>query len=521
MKSSIQRIEKQLNSEINQKGKAIIFSLAVGIIVYFLLMALDLVNDIDGIWHPSNFIAGDWEISLGRGLQRYADRARFGIVSTAFNSVITLFLISVSNVYIVDTLKIKNRVYKYTALILLIANPIVCCSLTYSYMSVNFALAYFFSVCAVLVIIKDTVKKWEWIGCVLFSGLLLAVSMAFYQAYICVTAVILLLFFIKQIIACEITKKLCVYAVKVLGFFVTGGVFYLIITKLLLFRAGVQMSGYRGASSVSVTSMITNLPTSVTECYKQYKAYICQAKMFSNLEFIDIVLVYLAIVYAVVVVYQFVKLFKKKKMFSIIFLIMIALVPIAACIILLIAVGNSMSTLMSAGMLMSIVLLGSIISEESFWIKRACYLGLVVLAWFQLSMVVNDQLALREGKDATITLSENIVHELFEDGYYEEGLPIALVGRPGNNPAFVKSGAYQMANGYARFGCWSTDARNNKYSWDGVMRNFLGVSLNICNEIDYEKLIQNEEIEEMPVFPMEGSIRVIDGYVVVKVSNLY
>ena len=162
---------------------------------------------------------------------------------------------------------------------------------------------------------------------------------------------------------------------------------------------------------------------------------------------------------------------------------------------------------------MSIVLLGSIISEESFWIKRACYLGLV--------MVVNDQWALREGKDATITLSESIVHELFEDGYYEEGLPIALVGRPGNNPAFVQSGAYQMANGYARFGCWSTDARNNRYSWDGVMRNFLGVSLNICNEIDYEKLIQNEEIEEMPVFPMEGSIRVIDGYVVIKVSDLY
>lgn len=521
MKLIIRRIEKQLYSEIKQKAKAVIFSLAVGMIAYFLLMALDLVNDLDGIWHPSNFIAGDWEISLGRGLQRYADRVRFGIVSTAFNSFITLFLISVSNVYIIDTLKIKDCVYKYTALILLIANPIVCCSLTYSYMSVNFALAYFFSVCAVLVIIRDTIRKREWIGCVLFAGLLLAISMAFYQAYICVTAVILLIFLIKQLMSCETVKKLRLYISRVFAFFLTGGFFYLIITKLLLFRAGVQMSSYRGASSVGVTSMIINLPTSVIECYKQYKSYICQAKMFSNLEFIDFVLIFLAIVYATVILYQFVKLFKKKKIYALIYLITIALVPVAACIVLLIAVGNSMSTLMSAGMLMSIVLLGSIISEESFWIKRACYLGLVVLAWFQLSMVVNDQLALREGKDATITLSENIVHELFEDGYYEEGLPIALVGRPGNNPAFVQSGAYQMANGYARFGCWSTDARNNRYSWDGVMRNFLGVSLNICNEIDYEKLIQNEEIEEMPVFPMEGSIRVIDGYVVVKVSNLY
>ena len=67
---------------------------------YFMLMSLNLVNDVDGIWHLSNFIAGDWEISLGRGLQRYADRARFGIVSEPFNSIITIFLVATANTVI-------------------------------------------------------------------------------------------------------------------------------------------------------------------------------------------------------------------------------------------------------------------------------------------------------------------------------------------------------------------------------------------------------------------------------------
>jgi hypothetical protein len=72
-------------------------------------MSLNLVNDLDGIWHLSNFIAGDWEISLGRGLQRYADRARFGIVTDPFNSMITILLISIANVLILMRFKVISK----------------------------------------------------------------------------------------------------------------------------------------------------------------------------------------------------------------------------------------------------------------------------------------------------------------------------------------------------------------------------------------------------------------------------
>ena len=72
-------MKKNITDFIIKNGTYIIASFFMGILAYFMLISLDLVNDLDGIWHPSNFIAGDWEISLGRGLQRYADRARFGI----------------------------------------------------------------------------------------------------------------------------------------------------------------------------------------------------------------------------------------------------------------------------------------------------------------------------------------------------------------------------------------------------------------------------------------------------------
>ena len=148
-------------------------------------------------------------------------------------------------------------------------------------------------------------------------------------------------------------------------------------------------------------------------------------------------------------------------------------------------------------------------------------LVLAAFAWFQLSAVVNDQLALKEGKIATITLSENIITRLYEEEYLDEYQVVAFVGRPGNNDRFAKSVAYQMANGYAQFGCWSTNARNNKVSWAGVISNFVGINLTICGEEKYQELVSLTQVAEMPEFPAEGSICVIDDIVVIKVSDVY
>ena len=78
-----------------------------------------------------------------------------------------------------------------------------------------------------------------------------------------------------------------------------------------------------------------------------------------------------------------------------------------------------------------------------------------------------------------------------------------------------------MANGYAQFGCWSTDARNNKVSWEGVLSNFLGINLIVCGESDYSEIISLEQVAEMPEFPATGSICVIEDIIVVKVSEVY
>lgn len=524
MSERFKKIESIILNFFRIYGKYIISELGIGILVYFMLMSSSLVNDVDGLWHPSNFIAGDWEISLGRGLQRYADRARFGIVAESLNTIITLSLISVANALVLSKFKEKSIFFKWILLVILVANPVVCNSLTYSYMSVNFGLAYFFSVAAFAFTIWNYKNKKSGIMAICAGALSMGISLAFYQAYIGVTCILITLFALKMLLDESSIKDVFKYLGSATCVVVLGGLIYLAITKALLFRAGVEMATYKGAANSSPLMMLQSLPNSLKQCYLQFVNYFFKEKALSDLEFINIVLYGLFAVYIVAIIVQFIRLWRNSILHALLFLLLVTLIPVASCFVLLLAVGNVMTPLMSMGIVIGVVMLGVVIptyDKIGFWMKRGYLLILIMFAWFQLSAVTNDQLALKEGKTATITLAENIISQLYEKDYLTDNRAVAFVGRPGNNNTFIQSTAYQMANEYAKFGCWSTDPRNNRVSWNGVISNFLGVNINYCGDSEYQKIISTEQIALMPEFPQEGSICVMGDVVVVKVSDIY
>jgi len=524
MSEQLLKMENRIFDFLKTYGKYIIVELVIGLLVYFMLMASNLVNDIDGLWHPSNFIAGDWEISLGRGLQRYADRARFGIVAESFNTILTLSLLAVANALVLSKFEKKSIFFKWILLIILVANPVVCNSLTYSYMSVNFGLGYFFSVAAFVGTVFKKRDKKGIICMTCIGALLLGISLSFYQAYIGVTCVLIILFAIKMILEENSTRDVLKYLGISSVVVVLGGLIYLVFTKALLFRAGVEMATYKGASNSSPLVMLQNLPISIKQSYLQFANYFVKAKSLSDLEFINIALCGLFTVYIVAITIQFIRLCRNSFLHALLFLLLIALIPVASCFVLLLAVGNVLTPIMSMGLVVGIVMLGVVIptyDKIGFWMKRGYLLILIMFAWFQLSAVINDQLALKEGKTATITLAENIISQLYEKDYLTDNRAVAFVGRPGNNHTFSQSIAYRTANEYAKFGLWSTEPRNNRVSWQGLISNFLGININYCGDLEYQKIISSDQVAVMPEFPQEGSICVIGDVVVVKVSGIY
>lgn len=495
----------------------IALAVALGMVFFFSLMANGLVNNLDGIWHPSNFIAGDWEISLGRGLQRYADRARFGLVSSSWNSIICFALIGIGDVLLIKKMSLEKSAFSFLLILISIVNPVIAESLSYSYMSVNFALAFLLSVISFYFIPfdKKNIFRNSVISCFAF-----AVSMAFYQAYIGVFATCCLLFAIGKLLKLQNIKKVLMYLINCLIVFVLGGGIYYAITELLLFRAGIEMASYKGADNVGVISIIKNVPWSFIKTYKEFWNYVIVNKMNTNLEFSRVMSIFVAILILGIFLVQFVKVFRKNKKNAFLMLFLFALIPCGTCIIVMIAVDNSITGLMAMG-IVSIFMMFYTVVENAKWEKNVYYVVIAVLMWYWIGTVENDQIALKEGITATTTIATEIMQDVNDCSDYEYGNRIAFVGRTADNPCFYVSEAYNMANGYAQFGKWSTDPRNNRVTWSGIYNVYCGRVIPICDDETYSQLILSQEVEEMPIYPEEGYMQLIDDVLVVKVSDLY
>ena len=96
------KLENKISNWMERHKKYIFISIFFGISVYFMMLSESLVNSYDGIWHTSNFVAGSWETSLGRGILYYIDRIRGGVVSTPLNSILALLIISITSALILD-----------------------------------------------------------------------------------------------------------------------------------------------------------------------------------------------------------------------------------------------------------------------------------------------------------------------------------------------------------------------------------------------------------------------------------
>lgn len=305
---------------------------------------------------------------------------------------------------------------------------------------------------------------------------------------------------------------------------VLGGILYLVVMKVLLWHGGVELASYKGAGNFTLKMIVENFPNSFMKCYQFYYDFFANQFMYVRTSITKMVLVAFFVCLLINILYGFIRIFTESKIRALLFGISILLIPAAGNASLLLAVGNTPTLLMSMGMIYTVVLFTVLIPKErtiGFLSKRVCAGILALIVWVSVITVGNDQLALMEGKTATISLTQNIVSELGERGYMDYEHPIALVGRPANNDTFAWNPAYSTSNDYAKFGAWSTDAGNNRRSWLGVLNEYCGVGLSFCGEETYNEIKVKEEVSAMPEFPAEGSIIEVDGVVVVKVSDVY
>lgn len=103
---------------------------------------------------------------------------------------------------------------------------------------------------------------------------------------------------------------------------------------------------------------------------------------------------------------------------------------------------------------------------------------------------------------------------------YEAGMPLVLVGTKGVEPLATKG-----LENVIMTGCFEMDSVIRCYTYDRFLNYYCGWTddVYIEGDIDDEKVTERyaamDEVRDMPVYPNQGSVRVIDGAVVVKISE--
>lgn len=507
---------------VKYKDKIIDFLVLLffSIFVYSVLITNGLVNNYDGIWEGNFHIAGDWELSIGRWFWYYLSKLRFGIAIDPVISIISLSIFVIGFLILADLMGAKERLLIYVAGAAFICTPLVCIDLSYRYMSPTFATAFLLSVLCVYISLK---VKSIYVA-IPVAGLVLSLSLGSYQAYLGVACVIVLAYLIRLLFSEESVKTCLLTILRPVVSIILGGILYIILLNIHLAKNHVEMAGYKGASNYSLLYMLKSFPKTFGGMYQVFHYSLNEAICrFNRLGKFYITYIMVAM-FAALLIYFIVKLIKKDILKIVLIIASFLLLPVAAFAVRFITVDADVSIQMTAGFFLIIpaLLFALPFSFEKpvrekviVWV---CAVMVMIFAYGGFYQVQTDQAAMYEGKQSTLTIANAFIQKTIDLDLCDSQYTYCIIGSPIGSQLYYVDEATYGANIYSVFGAWWADYFS-EMSWDGVLHSYMGLNLNLVNEAQYNMIIQSEAAKDMPVFPQEGSVEVINDIVVIKVSE--
>ena len=88
---------------------------------------------------------------------------------------------------------------------------------------------------------------------------------------------------------------------------------------------------------------------------------------------------------------------------------------------------------------------------------------------------------------------------------------------PQSSPVFYKK--RENFEEFDQVGLWEQYSTTWHVSYEPYFKYILNYPIQVANETEALEFKEKEEVQEMPVFPYEGSVKLVEGKVVVKFSE--
>ena len=455
----------------------------------------------------------------GRWFLHYATAFNGFVQMPAVIGFFSVLFMSLSAAIAVSVLDVKNPVIAGVCGVLMIVFP----SVAYTYLYMFTASAYFFGI--LLAVWSVWLVKNKKFG-FLYAAIPLACALGTYQAYLAVAASLSLICVILYALESKPdVKKVLLTALKYVAFLVISVIVYFITLKLFLWAKDLELLSYKGADSALSSLSIGGIVSLIVGAYKQFVGYFFIGGYFCT--YADIWLKLFNCAVFVIALIAFIKLTVKRRLHKapvkyIITLALSAFLPIA---LNLSALMGDNTPIMRYALVFTYVfalLLIDRVTEdipcEGFTLRLAGCIAalLIIVSSFQtcnLAYTVSAQ-----AHRASQTFATNLVGRVETLDGYEKGMEVAVIGAFPDEVYYCDIEAFGKVEDYS---CLSSSLMPlNKHIYY-YLNDWLNVRWEEPAEETMIAVAQSEEFKSMPLYPDDGSVRIIDGRAVVKLAETY
>jgi hypothetical protein len=505
-------LKKRLNSPA-YFAMIITFIFGIAVHLFGLLNTMHNHDDINNqpAGYGTGVESGRWLLTI---LGKLAQQITGNYTLTWFNGVLFIAFLAVSVGFVVATFKLKSL--KLGALIgmIFVVFPTATCTLLFRYTAPYYGLAILFAVLAVWVIGKIRFAFF-------ISAALTAMSLGIYQGYLPLTASLFVLLLLKQ----TLDEDLDFLAMFKRGIFycaamVAGLVLYYVILQFSLRYYGVELLDYQGISGMGKLPL-SDLFGVIMTAFSSYGALVtedyCSLAQTGLLK-IGYILAY--VIFVAMIVTAIVG--KKRRIGTVAAIVFLcAAFPLAGNLIVVMCPNSRIRTLMVYSMVIllwaPLLLMESMppcpaVKKKLTSFSRKSVFAVILLAIFSYSYLAQVNYASQYYANRQM---ENYMNALVVQVRMTEGFDTekkwAFIGKI-SDPLFKNRWLY--ADVYND----NMDSEHllNSYSREEWIKYYFGYTVPLAWQSNVAELQKMEEVQNMPCWPNEGSIKVIGDYVVIK-----
>ena len=432
-----------------------------------------------------------------------------------WTGTLTMIFVSASACMIINLLGIKDVFRCILIGSAMIVLPTVTMTFLYMFTAGSYFGALFLSVFAVWIL-----EKYDNIWSIIGAVICIAFSTGIYQAYFSVGISLILLLIINDIVR---GAKPIVKACKFLSVEAAGLILYLIILKIWLYSTGTDLSTYKGVDSMLSFSVKSRLKR-VLDCYLDIKTNLVRNEqgLVGNRAIRIILALCLVLSF---IIFLYLGHMITDRLIKIFYYGVILALPIGINLIYPMSSDNTdMHPLMRYSMvflwilpLYALELFGQCTEKRKLSILNkwiGVCVAIVIVNYIYVANITYTKISFLQ--EQTTTYFTVMITQIKSCEGYRDEMPVAFIGaRNIEDLTFTVNNEYRVYLPIAR-----RDLKGwvNEYSYLEYLRYHCGFSPQLAS--NEEVLAVYDEIENMPIYPDCGSIKVVDDIVVVKLSEV-